>query len=109
MSMLLPDSRQAELEARSSSGSSLRTAATLGWLLAVSQLTVSPDHLTGSSGLVVWPRVVPGQTAGTAAEILSLRVAEVADPLEITYPLVPQGWATGVAHRGVVPPFSWDF
>jgi len=105
--MLLPDYRQAELEARSTSGSSLRTAAALGWLLAASQLTVSPGQLP--EPVIVWPRILPGQTAGTAAEILSLRVVETADPLEITYPLVPRGRATVVAHRGALPPFSWDF
>lgn len=108
MSMLLPDYRQAELEARSTSGSSLRTAAALGWLLAASQLAVSPFRLPEPERVIAWPRILPGQTAGTSAEILSLKVVEV-DPLEITYPLVPRGRATVVAHRGVLPPFSWDF
>jgi len=102
--MLLPDYRQAELEARSTS--SLRTAAALGWLLAASQLTVSPGQLPEP---VMWPRILHGHTAGTAAEILSLRVVETADALEITYPLVPRGRATIFARRGVLPPFSWDF
>jgi hypothetical protein len=107
LSMRLPDYRQAELEARSTSGSSFRTAAALG-LLAASQLAVSPDRLPEPEPVIAWLRIQSGQTSGTSAEILSLRVVEV-DPMEITYPLVPRGRATVVAHRGVLPPFSWDF
>jgi hypothetical protein len=66
--MHLSDYRRAELEARGTSGSSLRATA-LGLLLAFSQPTMP---------LILIPqrRVVLGQTPGTAAEVMSLRITE---------------------------------
>jgi hypothetical protein len=61
--------RQIELEARSSSGSSLRAATALGFLLAVSQPATLPV-------LVLDRRVVLRETDGTAAEPMSLRITE---------------------------------
>lgn len=67
--MHISDHRQAELEARSSFGSSLGVATALGVLLAFSQPATPPS-------LIAERRIILGGMSGTAGEVLSLVITE---------------------------------